>query len=677
MNKLLLAKSAGFCFGVKRAVDQAFQMAGQGINAVTLGPIIHNPQVVKALSDQGIRPVSQISEIQKGQTVLIRSHGIPKEQYESLSGFSVIDCTCPNVSRIHRIVAEQSSAGRVVLIVGDQNHPEVKGIQSYAEGPVFITEKTEELENILNRLIHDGMPPLAVVAQTTFHKSLWEKFQKIIKNLYTNAKIFDTICSATDCRQKEAAAIAKKSDFMVVIGGRESSNTAKLLQICGDFCETILVETADELDKERVLSHNIIGVTAGASTPAYIIKEVLNTMSENLEKQGAELENQEEELDFAALLEQSLNEKLYTGKRVKGVVTSVAPNEVHVDVGAKQAGIIPASEISDDPSVNIADVIHKDDELELVVLKVNDQEGIVTLSKKRRDAEAGYDAICKAYEDGTVLEGVITDVVKGGVLVLCNNMKLFVPSSMASDRRVEDLNTLLKKEVKFKIIEINERRRRAVASIKAVAIEERKAKQAEFWANVEIGKVYHGEVKSITSYGAFVDLGGVDGMVHITELSWTRIKSPEEVVKVGDIVEVYIKDIDAEKKKISLGYKKSEDNPWEIFKRDFTVDSIVPVKIVSITTFGAFAQIIPGVDGLIHISQIANQHIAKVADVLAVGDVVNAKIIEVDYEKKKVSLSIRATLDAEEAPQVEEEAEEPTVSEYAADLEGIEGVTIE
>ena len=384
------------------------------------------------------------------------------------------------------------------------------------------------------------------------------------------------------------------------------------------------------------------------------------------------LENHDEELNFAELLEQSLNEKLYTGKRVKGIVTNVAPNELHVDVGAKQAGIVPASEISDE-AVNLMEMFHKDDEIDLIVLKVNDQEGIVTLSKKRCDAEAGYDAIREAYENGTVLEGTVTEVVKGGILVTTNGIKVFIPASMTSDRKVEDLNTLLKKDVRFKVIEINDRRRRAVGSIRSVLADEKKAKQEEFWANVEIGKVYHGEVKSLTSYGAFVDLGGVDGMIHITELSWTRIKSPEEVVKVGDMVEVYIKDIDTEKKKISLGYKKAEDNPWEIFKRDYQIGDVAEVKIVSITSFGAFAQIIPGVDGLIHISQIANERIAKVSDKLAVGDVVKAKIIDIDFDKKKVSLSIREVLDEEPA----EEAAEEEAPDYAADLEGVDGVTVE
>ena len=665
MAEITLAKTAGFCFGVKRAVDKAFELARSGVDAVTLGPIIHNPQVVERLAQMGVPPVDSPDQAAPGQTVLIRSHGVPKKVYNLLKNNPVVDCTCPFVAKIHRIVEEESAAGRTILVAGDPAHPEVQGIMGFSSSPVYTFRTEQELQNILNVLHENGGKPISVVAQTTFHEILWRKFQQFIENHYTNAKIFDTICSATTMRQKEAVELAQQSDYMVVVGGKSSSNTLKLYEICSRFCETALVETKSELDKSQIFRHNRIGVTAGASTPADIIKEVQTTMTEILE-------NHDEELNFAELLEQSLNEKLYTGKRVKGIVTNVAPNELHVDVGAKQAGIVPASEISDE-AVNLMEMFHKDDEIDLIVLKVNDQEGIVTLSKKRCDAEAGYDAIREAYENGTVLEGTVTEVVKGGILVTTNGIKVFIPASMTSDRKVEDLNTLLKKDVRFKVIEINDRRRRAVGSIRAVLADEKKAKQEEFWANVEIGKVYHGEVKSLTSYGAFVDLGGVDGMIHITELSWTRIKSPEEVVKVGDMVEVYIKDIDTEKKKISLGYKKAEDNPWEIFKRDYQIGDVAEVKIVSITSFGAFAQIIPGVDGLIHISQIANERIAKVSDKLAVGDVVKAKIIDIDFDKKKVSLSIREVLDEEPA----EEAAEEEAPDYAADLEGVDGVTVE
>ena len=665
MSEIKLARSAGFCFGVSRAVEKAYEVACSGEDAVTLGPIIHNPQVVESLRALGMPPVASPGDTKPGQTVVIRSHGVSRAVMDALEGREVVDCTCPFVAKIHRIAARETALGRVLLVAGDPSHPEVEGIVGHAVGEVHVFQNEEELAALLKMLRESGEKPISVVAQTTFRQKLWKNLQLIIGKDYTNAKMFDTICSATDERQREAVQLAGESDLMVVIGGRESSNTRKLYDICSGICETILIECKSELDKSKILRHNSIGVTAGASTPADIIKEVLNTMSEILENQG-------EELSFAELFEQSQSaEKLYTGKRVKGIVTTVTPSEIHVDIGAKQAGIVPASEISE--SNNGTADIEKGAELDLIVLKVNDQEGIVTLSKKRVDAEANYNEICKAYENQTTLTGVVTDVIKGGVLVACNNLKIFVPASLASDRRMDDLSVLTGTEVEFKVIEINDRRRRAVGSIKAVLQEQRKAKQEAFWADVEVGKVYHGEVKSLTSYGAFVDLGGVDGMIHITELSWTRIKSPDEVVSVGDQVEVYIKDIDAEKKKISLGYKKSEDNPWEVFKRDYPVGTVAPVKIVSITTFGAFAQIIPGVDGLIHISQIANERIAKVSDKLAVGDVVDAKIIDVDSDKKKVSLSIRATLTEEAPAPVEEEA----VSEYAADLAGVEGVTIE
>ena len=639
MSKITLAGTAGFCYGVRRAVEKAFEVAASGKDAVTLGPIIHNPQIVSRLAALGVPEISSPEEAKEGQTVIIRSHGVPAAVYDALQGREIVDCTCPNVARIHRIAREATEAAKVLLVAGDPGHPEVQGIVGHAKGEVHVFRDEKELKAALEALKKTGKPA-AVVQQTTFSVPLWKNLQEIIENRYTNAEKFDTICNATHLRQQEAASLAQKSDLMIVIGGRESSNTQKLYEICAKKCETAAVESKSELDKSQILRHNNIGVTAGASTPADIIKEVLTTMSEILE-------NQEEELSFAELFEQSQTEKLYNGKRVKGIVSNITPNEIHVDVGAKQTGIVPASELSEHGELT-PDSFHVGDEIDLVVVKVNDQEGVVTLSKKRLDAEANYNAVCKAFEEGTVLTGTVTDVIKGGILVNFNGLKVFVPASLASDRRMEDLSVLLNKEVQFKVIEVNDRRRRAVGSVKAVLQEAKKAKQEEFWQNVEIGKVYTGEVKSLTSYGAFVDLGGVDGMIHITELSWTRIKSPEEVVHVGDTVEVYIKDIDYDKKKISLGYKKEEDNPWEIFKRDYPIDTICPVKIVSITTFGAFAQIIPGVDGLIHISQIANERIAKVSDKLAVGDVVDAMIIDIDYEKKKVSLSIRATLNAED-----------------------------
>lgn len=662
MTEITLAKTAGFCFGVDRAVNMVYALLAEGKRVATLGPIIHNPQLVEELSHQGVRIIDSPSEALPDETVVLRSHGVEKAIIDELeaSGISYTDATCPFVSKIHRIVQRETAEGHTVLIAGDKKHPEVIGIKSYAvpNGRAEVFENEQELAEIAAKLTEKDKNNVVLVAQTTYHTIFWINCCENAKKHYTNVKFFDTICSATSERQREAAAMAAENDFMLVIGGRHSSNTRKLGQVCAHSCNTLVIETKDELSGIDLGRYDKIGVTAGASTPAYIIKEVLNTMSEILKNDDME--------DFATLLEQSLeSEKIYNGKRVTGIVTSVAPNEVHVDIGAKQAGIIPAEELTDDPTVKIEDLVKKGDEIELCVVKVNDQEGIVTLSKKRRDAMVGFEILKKAYDEGTILDGVVTDVVRGGVLVYTCTTKIFVPASQCSDSRVEDLSTLIKKPVRLKIIEVNEQRGRAKGSVRAVVSAEKKEKQSKFWDEVEIGKVYHGEVKSLTSYGAFVDLGGIDGMIHITELSWSKLKHPSEVLNPGDMVEVYIKDFDKEKKRISLGYKKSEDNPWSKFQEQFNVDDVVNVKIVSFTAYGAFAEIIPGIDGLIHISQIANKHVDKIADVLKVGEEVEAKIIEIDADKKRVSLSMRALLSDEEQKKEHELLEEYEASQAA------------
>lgn len=648
-----IAKSAGFCFGVNRAVDLVYELAKNKSHVKTLGPIIHNPQLVEDLSQKGVQIIDTPSEADEQDTVVIRSHGVGQEVYEALSSrhIAYVDATCPFVSKIHKIVRKKSLEGNVIIIAGDKDHPEVLGIKGHSVGETYVIKDENELADVLKNLKENGNKPAVLVAQTTFNTTFWEKCVESAKKLYTNLIFFDTICNATNERQTEAIRLAKENDLMIVIGGKHSSNTKKLKEVCSAYAPTYLIETKDELHDLSLRRFCSIGVTAGASTPAYIIKEVLKTMSEILNNQNEELEE-----DFAQLFEQSLEtEKLYNGKRVKGIVTTVAPNEVHVDIGAKQAGIVPADELTENPDLKPTDIVKEGDEIELVVLKVNDQEGIVTLSKKRCDAQAGFDIIKKAFEDGEVLEGIITNVVKGGVLVLSNHTKVFIPASQVSDKRVEDLNTLLKNEVKFKILEVNEKRGRALGSIRAVINEGKKALEEKFWAEVEVGKHYTGEVKSLTSYGAFVDLGGVDGMIHITELAWTKVKHPSEIVNIGDVVEVYVKDLDVERHRISLGYKKSEDNPWVKFEKEYAVGDVVTVKIVSFTNYGAFATIIPGIDGLIHISQIANQRVEKIGEILEIGQEVDAKIIDINFEAKRVSLSMRALLSDDEQKIVKDE----------------------
>lgn len=670
--KITLAKTAGFCFGVRRAVEMVLQLLDQGQKVCTLGPIIHNPQLVNELAERGVRIVEQPEQVKKGEVLVLRSHGVSaaveKRAAEVCSG--VANATCPFVAKIHQIVSKNSAEGKVILIAGDPAHQEVQGIAGHINGPFFVFSNTDELEKLLT--LHNNFVEndLCVVAQTTFNKNIWENSKKIFKKVCTKAKIFDTICNATAERQHEAALLARQSKVMVIIGGRHSSNTQKLYDISKRYCkQTYLVETAAELNKACYSGASSIGVAAGASTPAHIIKEVIETMTEEIKNTeglniGAEIS---EDMSFEEALELSLS-TLNTEQKVKGVVLAVGPTEIQVDIGRKQTGYVPAEEFSYDPSVKLTEAVKVGDVLDLIVMKTNDQEGTIMLSKRRFDNIANWDKIEAAKENDEILEGKVTEIIKGGLIVNALGFNVFVPASQATASRGEPLEPLKGQTVQFKILEIG-RRRRVIGSIRAVLREERKAQQEKFWENVAIGDVYTGVVKSLTGYGAFVDLGGVDGMVHISELSWQRIKNPAEVVSVGDAIEVYVKDIDTEKKKISLGYKKAEDNPWVIFLRDYRVGDTVKATVVNMTTYGAFARIIPGVDGLIHISQIADRRIEKPQDELKIGQEVDVKIIGIDEEKKRVSLSIRALNEdapIEDAP-AEEQAPAAEKAESAAE----------
>ena len=653
-HRIEIADKAGFCFGVDRAVKIVYNIIENGGKAVTYGEIIHNESVVNELKSFGVNVINSPEEIEKleNTSVVIRSHGVGRDIYELLEkrkpfGVDVCDGTCPFVARIHKIVSEKSAEGFDIIILGDKDHDEVQGIVKHCQKMPYICGNDDELREILQKKFKNFKKKVAIVAQTTYNIIIWEKCCRIIRSECPEAEVFNTICSATAERQQSAVRLAEKSDLMIVIGGKRSSNTAKLYDICREHCKAcILISDAGELERENIpeklreLGENFnIGITAGASTPAYIIKEVQNHMSEIIK-------NNDEDFDFASALDASFK-KIYTGQRVKGYITAVNNTEATVDIGTKQTGYIALSELTDDPTLKVSDVVKVGDEVDLIVIKINDAEGIVNLSKKKVDAMVGFDKLVKAKEEDAVLEGTVTNVVKGGVIVITEGTRVFIPASQATARRDEKLENLLKKTVKFKIIEINEQKFKAVGSIKAVLNAEKDAAKAKFWENVKVGDKFKGEVKSITNYGAFVDLGGIDGMVHISELSWNRIKHPSEVVKVGDVIEVFVKELDSESGRISLGYKKDEDNPWVKFANEYAVGDVVEAKVVSITPFGAFAQIIPGIDGLIHISQIANKKVANVKDVLSVGDVVKAKITEIDTEKKRISMSIRELLEEE------------------------------
>ncbi|NLZ47083.1 MAG: 4-hydroxy-3-methylbut-2-enyl diphosphate reductase, partial [Clostridiales bacterium] len=470
--KILIAKSAGFCFGVDRAVKIVYNKLNDYEDLVTLGPLIHNNNVVEDLKAKGVVAVDRVSQIKDGQPVVIRSHGVDLKTYESLEAKNVeiIDATCPFVERIHKIAHDYSKEGYSVLIAGDPNHPEVIGIKGHCVNKAYVFSDEEELKVILEKL--DKKNNVAIVSQTTFNVSVWESCVKIINNNLPTAKIFNTICNATAERQREAAELAQKVDIMIIVGGRHSSNTLKLKQVCDNYCKCYLIEGADEIKNLDFSNSHFIGISAGASTPAYIIKEVQQTMSDFL--------TTDEEFNFEEALEQSFK-KIYTGAKVTGYITTVNNSEVTVDIGTKHTGIIPASELTDDPNLKPEDIVKPGDEIEVIVLKISDQDGLVTLSKKKVDAAKGFEKILTAKEENTILSGVVTNVVKGGILVSTNGVKIFIPASHATSRRDDKLEELLKKNVEFKIIDVNEARQRAVGSIRVVAKEARDAAQAKFF----------------------------------------------------------------------------------------------------------------------------------------------------------------------------------------------------
>ena len=721
--KTEIADKAGFCFGVARAVKIAQRAAEGKDKTVTYGMLIHNPDVTEELKNLGVGTVESVDEIKSGVNVIIRAHGISADEEAEINnrGAKIIDATCPFVKKIHTIAAAAAANGAEVIIVGDPNHPEVKGIDGRCLGRGHIINSIEEAEQIKSDILSDNV---VIVAQTTLRKDFFKKIEKILKKHFTNAKIFDTICSATDERQKAAAELASRADCMIVIGAAESSNTKKLYELCSEHCEnTVAVENDKELKKyikqgKFPAFKKLVGITAGASTPDSVIKEVYLTMAEN------------NEMNFAEALEETLK-PIKSGEVVKGVVIGVTPTEVRVDIGNKYDGVIPLSELTDDTNADINDLVKVGEEVEVYVVHVSDRDGVVTLSKKKIDAVKGMEELKTAFENNEILTGRVIELVKGGVVSIVNCVRVFIPGSECEERFLADLGVLLGTEQKFIIIMMDVDRRgrqRVVGSIKSVAKEEsekaaaefwanaeegkqytgtvksltsfgafvdlggvdglihiselspvrishpseavkvgdkidvyikelnkeenrislvkelKEKKAEEFWANAEIGKQYTGTVKSLTSFGAFVDLGGVDGLVHISELSWQRIKHPSEVVKVGDTINVYIKDMNKETGKISLGYKKEEDSPWVKGTENLNVGDTIKCKIVRILPFGAFAEVAPYVDGLIHISQISNERIGKPSDVLAIGDVVEAKIVEINNDTKQIGLSMKALM---------------------------------
>ena len=665
---ITVAKNAGFCFGVRRATDTVEDLikSESKCPVYILGKLIHNEQYNSYLRENGaceidadkIEQIYKDSLLDKDAVIVIRTHGIEKSIQKKLTEcenlhLRVVDCTCPYVKKIHKIAEENSRDGQAFILIGKEDHPEACSIMSYVEGKGYVFASADELEAFLKLQVGDGKNtdlPIIMAAQTTQKLQEWEKCQKIIKKYCTNAKIFDTICSVTEIRQTEARELASACDVMLVVGGKESSNTSKLVQVCSASCEkTFWIETREDIPFDKIGHENNIGITAGASTPDSLIQEVKKAMSEIMETEN-----------FAELLEAEMakKQKIYVGATVKGIVMSIDKNEIRLDLGDKLTGVVTRDQITDSNDVELSSLFAIGDEVEATVMSKSDLDGTAILSKKKVDVVKNWSKIVELAESGEVVSAKITEVTKGGLVADVCGVRVFVPASMTGTAKGESLDAFKGTTQEIKVVEAKDKK--AIGSIKAVLRDKKKAETEAFWAALEEGMVFEGPVKSIVSYGAFVDLGGVDGLVHITELSWKRIKNPSEVVSVGQIIKVFVKSFDKENKRVSLGYKTDDENPWAIFKSKYAVGDVAQVKIVGITTFGAFAEIVAGVDGLIHISQIADKKIDSVANVLKVGDVVDAQIKEIDDEKQKVSLSMRALLETEEAAEevAEEAAEE-------------------
>ena len=640
--EVLLAKTAGFCFGVKRAIDMVYDQVEKG-NVYTYGPIIHNEEVIKDLESKGVRIIHSIDDfdqIQGDGIVVIRSHGVEKSIYDKVKekNMELVDATCPFVKKIHNIVSQDSKNGRKIIIIGDITHPEVQGIMGWCNGKPVVVDSVESAE----KLSFGDDESISVVSQTTFNHKKFNSIVEIFEKKGYNTIVYNTICNATEERQKEAAFIAKQVDAMIVIGGKNSSNTQKLYEISKKECaNTYYIQTLVDLDLATFESVGRVGITAGASTPNHIIKEVHGSMAE----------------DFGKLLEEQFAEenKISTGKIVKGTVISVKEDEIILNINYKADGIITKNEFSNDPSISLTEKVHEGDEIEAKVIKTNDGEGQVLLSVKRVAAEKANEKLEEAYNNGETLKGVVTQVVNGGLSVAVDEAKVFIPASLVSDTFERDLSKYMNQEIEFKITECNPRKRRIIGDRKVlVAAKKQELKEALF-AKIQVGDRVKGTVKNVTDFGAFIDLGGADGLLHISEMSWGRVDNPKNVFSVGDEVEAIIKDIQGEK--IALSLKFEETNPWVNAAEKYAVGNVVKGKVARMTDFGAFVELEPGVDALLHVSQISRERIEKPSSVLSVGQEIEAQVVDFRLDDHKISLSMKALLPEEPVEDVVEESD--------------------
>ena len=657
-RQVIVAKTAGFCFGVERAVNEVYEQlrlksAGQAPGPIyTYGPIIHNEEVVRDLEEQGVRVLNtpqELKNLPRGEgTVIIRSHGVSKDIYELLKerGVRIVDATCPFVKKIHRIVEEHSGAGETVVIIGNPNHPEVEGIRGWGDGNTIVLENSEQLEKLS---LPEGKK-LCIVSQTTFNYNKFKELvEKISKKGY-DSSVLNTICNATQERQVEAAKIASQVEAMIVVGGRHSSNTQKLYEICLKECKnTFYIQTLGDLDPDSVSSVRSVGITAGASTPKKIIEEVHTRMAE---QSFAELLKEEEES----------TKPIRTGEIVTGQVIEVSKDEIILSIaGNKSEGVITRDEYSND-NVDLTTKVQVGDEMEAKVIKLNDGVGMVSLSYKRMAADRGNRRLEEAFENHEVLTAKVTQVLDGGLSVEVEGARVFIPASLVSDIYEKDLSKYAGQDIDFVITEFNPKRRRIIGDRKQLLVAKKAQMKEELFARIQPGDVVEGVVKNVTDFGAFVDLGGADGLLHISEMSWGRVENPKKVFKSGEQLKVLIKDIQGEK--IALSLKFPENNPWADAAEKYAVGNVVTGRVARMTDFGAFVELEPGVDALLHVSQIAREHVDKPSDVLKIGQEVEAKVVDFNGEDHKISLSIKAL---QNAPQHDEEVADVDIENYTAE----------
>ena len=647
-----IAAHAGFCMGVRRAVEKAQALAEDGVASCTLGELIHNPAVVRRLAEKGFTPVGSPEEA-AGRRVLIRSHGVSPEVLRKLkeTAGEVVDLTCPFVEKLHRTVEEGSRDGTPVILAGQREHPEVQGTAGWAHGPVVTVASAEEAE---------ALPPMekaVAVCQTTFPDDAWEGILAVLRRKVARLESHCTICSATEIRQREAGELASRCDAMIVVGGRNSANTRKLYEICLGKCRrTLLAESAADIPPAFANKDSeMIGITAGASTPSDLLKEVVTRMSDMENKELTQTQEEENHKDFMAEVESTLV-RIRPGQTLTGKVVQISDDEVCVSIGYKADGLIKRADLVDQD-------VKLDDEIEVEVVKVNDGEGNVLLSQRNIVNRKAWDALMEKYDAGEYVDAVGKEAVKGGLIADIGGVRAFVPASQLSQRYVEKISDYVGKDMKLKIIEVDKQKKRVVASRKAVVAEEAAARKKEAWSRLEEGIVIHGIVRRLTDFGAFVDIGGVDGLIHITDLSWGRVRHPSDVVKVNQEVDVKVLSLDPEKERIQLGYKQLQDHPWDHAQEKYPEGSIVTGKVVRITDFGAFVELEPGLDGLVHISQCAPTRVNKVEDAVQVGQEVQVKVLGVDPEKKRISLSIRQAVE-DHAPAAPEAEAVGTEAEY-------------